>query len=170
MPKKPFDFMIVRLGKDYGSTNLKKGEVCVVTPHNWFGNTNGWTEDDPDVQMLEEEEKLLYKSMSAYDFKELKTYWNQERGYVLYSKYGDVGATVSRDNNCWDVLNIDGRDQSNNTEVPQKAFDILTQYKSAMNDEADRCVGAIDLIAALHPDAEQTCSVLSKKKRKRNDA
>lgn len=127
MPRKPFDFMIVSLNKDYDSNKLKRGSVCIVTPYNWYGDTNGWDKNDPEAAMLERQEQDKYAPYPNA-FQDLKTYWNQERGYVLYSKNSNTGCIVAWSDNHWDVLNIDGEDQSASDSFPAKALEVLEKY------------------------------------------
>ena len=125
MPAKPFDFMIVSLNKDYTS-RLKCGDICIVTPYNWYGNTNGWDKNDPEKHILEKRETDYYKA-NPHHYKDDLTYYRQERGYVLRSDCNDLGITVSWPESHWDVLNVDGKDQN---EDLLHAQNVLEKYKS----------------------------------------
>ena len=126
MPAKPFDFMIVSLNKDYTSS-LKRDDICIVTPHNWYGNTNGWNKNDPESHILEQREKDYYKA-NPYNYQDDRVYWMQERGYILHSKRDDIGTVVSRSDNHWTVLNVDGKD-NNESVIPSIAYEVLEKYK-----------------------------------------
>lgn len=126
MPRKPFDFMIVSLNKDYDSVKLKRGSVCIVTPYNWYGNTNGWDKNDPEANILHIQEQEEYK-LQPHSLQSLKTYWRQERGYTIYSKDSNTGCIVSWSDNYWDILNIDGEDQSTD-DFPIRALEVLEKY------------------------------------------
>ena len=137
MPRKPFEYMIVSLNKDYHPTNFKSGDVVIVTPYNWYGNTNGWSKDDPGAYMYEQKEKEEL-ALDPYLAQEIRTYWNQERGFVLesYGRPCDFGVIVSRDENYWDILNIDGVDQSK-SDLPIGAVETLQQYLSTSKIEKE---------------------------------
>lgn len=126
MPQKPFNFMIVSLNKDYHPLKFKRGDVCVVTPHNWYGNTNGWSKDDPEKKILEQEELQLYKSNPGLYANDL-IFWKQERGYELHSD--DSIIVVPFDDNFWNVLNIDGQDRHNMPSLPEMAMEVLKEYQ-----------------------------------------
>ena len=128
MPRKPFDYMIVRLEKDYGANYFKRGEICIVTPHNWYGNTNGWCKNDPEAATFEREEQEKYK-LNPHAIHYDRTYWNQERGYALYSKDSEYSCIIDWSNARWSVLNIDGKDQSPGVgDCPPEASKTLERY------------------------------------------
>ena len=122
MPRKPFDFMVVKLTKDYGKDTLKKGDICIVSPYNWYGNTNGWDKDHPEAAIFEAKEKEEY-SRTLTRMNDPRTYWRQERGYVLHTSDGSFSTIVSWSDNHWDILNVDGEDQTK-ADFPVEALEI----------------------------------------------
>lgn len=126
--------MIVSLNKNYGSVNYKKGEICIAVPYNWYGNNNGWDKNDPEAPLLEKQEQEQYKTHPSLT-QNLRTYWNQERGYVIYSKNTSFGCIVSWSDARWNILNIDGEDQSVDYGLPKKALEVFEKYLAVEKSE-----------------------------------
>ena len=126
MPVKPFEYMIVKLTKDFG-LHYPVGSVCIVQPYSWYGNTNGWNKNDPEAVGKAQEEANLYAD-DPFLYSDHRTYWNQERGFVVSLPGLDSSIIVSRYENYWEILNIDGVDKTND-DFPDGALEAFRKYE-----------------------------------------